>query len=113
LEQERQGREPVAVELGSGGRGAEVKRVWGLGQGGRVLGPEVLVVSGRGRVDRAAEVKLVWGLGQEGRAPWLEVPVVSGRDLADRVAAACKRPGRGLELATMAAQLWCQEWSLV
>jgi hypothetical protein len=126
LEQERQDREPEEEELESeaqvaGGRAAldraaegqaEVSLVWGLGQEGRVPWLGVPVVLGRGLVDQVAEVKLVWGLGQEGRVLGLEVSAVSVQDRARRVAA-CKRLALGLERATMAARLLCQEWSLV
>jgi hypothetical protein len=52
----------------------------------------------------AVEVRAVWGL-------------VWDQDLADQAAAdqaaVCKQPALGLELATMAAQLWFRESSLV
>jgi hypothetical protein len=123
LEQERQVQELVEVEMeleaqGAGGREAldraeegqaEVNLVWGRGQEGRAPWLEVPAVSGQ---DQAAEVWRVWGLGQVGQVLGLEVPVVSVQDRA-RPVAGCKRPALGLELATMAARLWCREWWLV
>jgi hypothetical protein len=99
---ERVDQEPVEADLGSEAlaSGDPADRV-ALAVGARAVwdlvwaqDPEALAV----------EVRAVWGL-------------VWDQDLADQAAAdqaaVCKQPALGLELATMAAQLWFRESSLV
>jgi hypothetical protein len=75
------------------------------------------------RVARAVGAQVVWdlvwaqdpeALAVEARVVW---DLVWDQDLADQVvadqAAVCKQPALGLEVATMAAQLWFRESSLV